>query len=138
MAIENTLLEWAQLTIKYEFLLLQHIFFHLPYREEGKDHGYFPNDKWARVQLFSLALIFKLWDKPHYRSRSFQVDMIDNLKNVAIPGTGIPLSVFCYSYWTCLFVVLVINPIVCLLGAINKSRRVTYASWESRLRDIFT
>ena len=46
------------------------------------------------------------------------------------------LSVFCYSYWTCLFVVLVVNPIVCLLGAINKSRRVTYACWESRLQDI--
>ena len=29
-------------------------------------------------------------NKPHYRSQSFQVDMIDNLKNVAIPGTGIP------------------------------------------------
>ena len=40
-------------------------------------------------QLFSVGLIFKMWSKgKHYRSPSFQQDMIDNLRNVAIPGTG--------------------------------------------------
>ena len=46
----------------------------------------YSNDTWARVQLFSLSLIFKLWSKPHYRSPTFQQDMVDNLSNVAIPG----------------------------------------------------
>ena len=46
MAVANTLLNWAQLTLRYEILLLQHIFFHLPYRQEGEDHGLFPDDKW--------------------------------------------------------------------------------------------
>jgi hypothetical protein len=47
--------------------------------------------------------------------------MIDNLKNVAIPGTGVPLSWFCYNYYICLFSILFINPFVCLMGAIHKS-----------------
>ena len=44
------------------------------------------DDKWGKVQLYSLSLIFKLWSLPHYRSNSFQQDMLDNLKNVAVPG----------------------------------------------------
>ena len=59
--------------------------------------SFLPDDRWARVQVFSLALIFKMFKRPHYRSKSFQQDMIDNLRNVAVPGTGVPLSVFCYS-----------------------------------------
>lgn len=45
------------------------------------------HDQWGKVQLYSLSLIFKLWSLPHYRSNSFQQDMLDNLKNVAVPGT---------------------------------------------------
>lgn len=48
--------------------------------------------------------------------------MIDNLKNVAIPGTGIPLSIFAYNWWICLFFIMFLNPLICFLGAINKSR----------------
>ena len=90
----------------------------------------FGDDKWAKVQIFSLSLIFKLWSMKHYRSPSFQQDMIDNLRNVAIPGTGVPLSVFCYSYWTCLFYVVFLNPFICLMGAINKARKESHTTLE--------
>ncbi|EGD77287.1 hypothetical protein PTSG_08380 [Salpingoeca rosetta] len=50
-----------------------------------------------KVYLHSLALIFYLWDKPHYRSGTFQNDMIKNLRNVAFPGTGVPLDWLCRS-----------------------------------------
>lgn len=83
----------------------------------------FNDDKWAKVQVYSLSLIFDLWHRPHYRSRHFQQDMLDNLRNVAIPGTGVPLSYLCRSYLLCLFAVLILNPLVCLFGAINKARR---------------
>jgi len=76
----------------------------------------------ARVHVYSLALIFVLWGKPHYRNGTFQEDMIKNLRNVAIPGTGIPLSTFCYSRITAAALVLFLNPLVCLLGAVNKVR----------------
>lgn len=82
----------------------------------------FGNDVWAKVNVFSLALIFKLWSKEHYRSPNFQTDMINNLQNVAIPGTGIPLSYFCYNWHVCLFFVVILNPIICFFGGINKAR----------------
>jgi hypothetical protein len=86
------------------------------------DSKYFKDDKWAKVNIFSLSLIMKMWGKPHYRSSSFQQDMLDNLRNVAIPGTGIPLSIFACNWWVCLFFLIAINPVVCLLGAVNKAR----------------
>ena len=49
--------------------------------------------------------------------------MIDNLCNVAIPGTGIPLSFFCYSWLTVLFFLMALNPLVCFMGALNKKRK---------------
>lgn len=49
--------------------------------------------------------------------------MLDNLRNVAIPGTGVPLSIFCYSIYTCLFFIVFLNPLICLLAAVNKARK---------------
>jgi hypothetical protein len=83
----------------------------------------FGDDVWAKAQVYSLSLIFKLWSKPHYRSPSFQQDMLDNLKNVAIPGTGIPLSYFCGNYLVCLLFVFFANPLVCLFGAVHKAAK---------------
>ena len=48
----------------------------------------FPDDQHARVHVYSLAVAFRIWSKPHYRSKSFQHDLLANLSNVAIPGTG--------------------------------------------------
>ena len=105
-------------TVFYILALVDYIFWGTCY----SNSQYFKNNQWARVQIYSLSLIFKMWEKKTYRSPTFQQDMIDNLRNVAIPGTGIPLSFFATNYWLCLFFVLVINPVVCLLGAINKAR----------------
>lgn len=40
------------------------------------------------VHVYSLARTIKLFDLPHYRAKTFQEDLRNNLKNVAIPGTG--------------------------------------------------
>ncbi|KAF6251978.1 hypothetical protein COO60DRAFT_1628722 [Scenedesmus sp. NREL 46B-D3] len=71
----------------------------------------------AEVHLYSLAKQLLLWDEPHYRAATFADDLRANLKNVAIPGTGVPLSVFCYSRATALLFVLLVNPIACLAAA---------------------
>jgi len=42
----------------------------------------------ALVHVFSLAKTLRLWNAPHYRAPTFAHDLRDNLKNVAIPGTG--------------------------------------------------
>lgn len=80
------------------------------------------HERMIKVQMYSLGLVFRMWGKPHYRSPSLQQDLLNNLKNVAIPGTGIPLSYFCYNYYLCLILVVLINPIVSLFGAMNKAR----------------
>ena len=104
-------------TIKYYYCFYLILYQNKKY----KDIIIFESDTWAKVHVFSLTLIFKMWNKKHYRSTSFQQDMIDNLQNVAIPGTGIPLSYFCYNKYICLLFVLFINPFICFMAAINKS-----------------
>lgn len=87
-AIPSAIADAMSVTFFYFYTLYQYIF-------QGKSYSScttFPKDTWARVQLFSLSLIFKLWSKPHYRSPTFQQDMIDNLSNVAIPGEPSILS----------------------------------------------
>ena len=53
----------------------------------------FPEDTHARVHIYSLAVAFRIWSKPHYRAKSFQHDLLANLSNVAIPGTGTDVSI---------------------------------------------
>lgn len=77
----------------------------------------------ARVQVCALALVFYLWDKPHYRDSSFSADLRQNLKNVAVPGTGLPLSFFCFFKPLGIFLVFILNPFFCFMGAINVARK---------------
>lgn len=76
----------------------------------------------ARVQLFSLALVSRMWDKPHYRHESYAEDCRRNLRNVAVPGTGIPLSVFAKHVWLAWFAILVFNPVCCFAFALYIAR----------------
>ena len=60
----------------------------------GKTLAWLENDAQrtrVKVHLFSLMLVFKLWNLPHYRHGTFHDDMMANLRNVAIPGTGLPM-----------------------------------------------
>jgi hypothetical protein len=110
----------VNILIKYEIALVYFIFYNKKYSEVPLSN----NDRWAKVQIFSLSLIFRLWSKPHYRSPSFKQDMIDNLRNVAIPGTGLPLSIFCYHKIFTLIFIFYFNPLICLYGAMNKARKL--------------
>lgn len=73
----------------------------------------------ARCQVYSLSLIFFLWDKPHYRNGTFADDMRKNLINVAVPGTGIALSWFCYFRVIALGFVLFAYPFLCFVSALK-------------------
>jgi hypothetical protein len=73
----------------------------------------------AKVHLYSLSLIFEIWGQPHYRNGTFQEDMVKNLRNVAVPRTGIPLSQFCHTKITAVVFVLVVYPIIALIQALH-------------------
>lgn len=51
-------------------------------------------------------------------------------------GTGVPLSIFCHSYYSCLFFILFLNPSICFFGAINKAR-IEYKKENSPTIDVF-
>lgn len=108
----------AGVLLQYWLCLSEFIFFP---KKRYADCILFTHDTHARVQIFSLALIFRLWSEPHYRTTSFQQDMLNNLKNVAVPGTGIPLSHFCHHKILALFFVFFINPFLSFLGAVNQA-----------------
>lgn len=83
----------------------------------------------ARVHVYSLAsMLFFLWDQKHYRHDTFNTDMLLNLRNVAVPGTGLPLSLLCRSWIVTALFVAFGYPVLALLGAIRAegpcSRRI--------------
>lgn len=73
----------------------------------------------ARIHLYTLASAFYLYNKPHYRKPSYKEDLVDNLRNVAIPGTGLPLSLFVKSKLTAFGFVLGASPFYSLLSSLH-------------------
>lgn len=106
----------------FEIELYRYVFQGKKYSEKC----YFDDDMRAKTHIFSLSLIFTLWDTKHYRNTSYQQDMKDNLRNVCIPYTGIPLSLFCYHWILAYIFVALIYPCICLVKA-----------WYFHLKDRF-
>merc|ERR1712060_51945 len=71
----------------------------------------------ARLQTWQVRLVFQLWDAKHYRCESFAQDLRDNLRNLALPGTVLPLSLWVSFKWTAWVFALVVNPLACLISA---------------------
>lgn len=59
-----------------------------------------------------------MWDAKHYRCESFAQDLRDNLRNVAFPGTVLPLSTWCSYKWTAACFALLVHPLICLAAAV--------------------
>ena len=70
------------------------------------------------MYVYSLSLMFRMWNLPHYRNKDFQTDLLKNLRNVAIPGTGIPLSWFCIHKSLVVVFLWVIYPLLSFLSAL--------------------
>ena len=56
------------------------------------------------------------------RARSYQEDALANLRNVAIPGTGVPLSLLARSKPLAYLFFVFAYPFVCAMAAANKAR----------------
>jgi len=91
----------------------------------------------ARLHLFTLASAFYLYDKPHYRKGSYGEDIVDNFANVAIPGTGLPLSLFVWNRPMAFGLVCAASPIVSAVAALHlwvKTRGKSSISEEYAIR----
>jgi hypothetical protein len=73
----------------------------------------------ARIHLYTLAANFYLYNKPHYRKGSYRDDLVDNLRNVAVPGTGLPLSLVASSRSIGLLYFLVTYPNICIIASLH-------------------
>lgn len=85
---------------------------------DSKDQALFKQH--ARIHLFSLASNFYLYNKPHYRKGSYRDDLVDNLRNVAIPGTGIQLSIFARNRFLALGFLMTAYPTISLVASVHK------------------
>ncbi|TMW67335.1 hypothetical protein Poli38472_012451 [Pythium oligandrum] len=81
------------------------------------DCPFFSEDLHAKTYVYSVALLHQLWDEPHYRHPSFYIDLVKNLRNVAIPGTGVPLSIISYSRVILFPFLVFVYPWLCAIGA---------------------
>lgn len=99
------------------------------YREYGTKP--FGGSLHAAVHVFSLALEVKLWSVPHYRTSSYQADILANYKNVAVPGTGIPLSMFASHWMVATWFLVFLYPILCLCAALHHALYLAPSSQAS-------
>ena len=75
------------------------------------------DSKRARLQIYSLALHVRLWHREHYRAGTFQKDLQKNLCNVAVPKTGVPLSLLCCSRVVAALFLAALYPLLCAVGS---------------------
>lgn len=74
----------------------------------------------ARIHLYSLTANFYLYNKPHYRKGTYRDDLLDNLSNVAIPGTGLPLSWVASSRYLAAAFLLTCYPAISYAASLHK------------------
>lgn len=111
------------MSITQSILLYYRIFFHYLFSGKGI-HSYSTNENIDRrilVHIYSLVLMIRLFSLPHYRAKSYGADLRANLRNVVVPFTVLPLSIYCLNKYFCLFFLIFIYPIWALIGSIYLS-----------------
>lgn len=74
----------------------------------------------GRAHLYSLASVPWLMSQPHYRTGTFQLDMLTNLRNVVLPTRvyGVRLSLFARSRVIAIFAIVVVIPCAAFVGSL--------------------
>ena len=60
-----------------------------------------------------------MFERPHYRSGTFQNDCVKNLRDVALPGSGVPLSVIAKSKILTVLFLVFMYPMIAFISAVN-------------------
>ena len=87
--------------------------------DNNYNKGLFFTDPQIRCNLYAIGKMFYLWHKPHYRNINFQQDLKQNLSDVVLPYTCIPLSFFCYSRYLMYIFVFIIYPTICFFTSFS-------------------
>jgi hypothetical protein len=98
------------------------VFLHYLLSSKGIDsYAHADVDRRVLIHIYSLVVMVRLFSLPHYRAKSYGDDLRANLRNVIVPCTGIPMSIFCWNKWTCLFFLIFVYPLWTFLGSIYLS-----------------
>jgi hypothetical protein len=103
-------------------VLYYRIFFYYLYSGKGIDA--YPStevDRRILVHIYSLVLMIRLFSLPHYRAKSYGDDLRANLRNVIVPFTAVPLSIFCFNKFFCLCFLIFIYPFWAFIGSVYLS-----------------
>ncbi|CAF2115568.1 unnamed protein product [Rotaria magnacalcarata] len=112
------------MSIVQTLVLYYRLFFYYLYSGNGIDTYYSTEiDRRILIHIYSLALVIRLFSFPHYRAKCYGDDLRANLHNVIVPFTGIPLSIFCFNKYVCLFFLIFIYPLWAFIGSIYLSFR---------------
>lgn len=87
----------------------------------------------SRAHVYSLVTVLRLWNLPHYRSGTFQEDMVRNLRNVAVPGTGVPLSAVCHAYWSVVAFLVLGYPVLAFVAGYRGTSSTLAARFKTHL-----
>jgi hypothetical protein len=110
------------MSITQSLLLYYRIFFYYLYSGKGIDaYSTSEIDHRILVHIYSLVLVIRLFSLPHYRAKCYGDDLRANLRNVVVPFTAIPLSIFCLNKFFCLFFLIFIYPLWAVIGSIYLS-----------------
>jgi len=77
----------------------------------------------AALHVYALARTIATWDAPHYRAPTFGADVRANLRNVALPGTGVALSLFAAHRLTAWLFAAWLLPLCAMAAALFESGR---------------
>ncbi|CAF1275034.1 unnamed protein product [Adineta steineri] len=118
----NKTLSKRNMWIGETLFLYYRIFFYYLYSGKGID-AYRTSgiDRRVLIHIYSLVLTIRLFSFRHYRAKSYGEDLRANLRNVIVPFTIIPLSIFCFNKFICLFFLIFIYPLWALIGSIYLS-----------------
>lgn len=115
----------APLTSYYRALYLA-LYRRATYRELSVAMPTLPTE--ARLHVYQLCLHHRLYLEPHYRSGTFGNDSVKNLRNVALPGSGMPLSLVCMSRLILVAFLVFGVPLAAFIAALISWRRGTATS----------
>ena len=110
------------MSIVQTVLVYYRIFFSYLYSGKGIDSYSSDNiDRRILIHIYSLVLVIRLFSLRHYRAKCYGDDLRANLRNVIVPFTGIPLSIFCLNKIFCLIFLIFIYPLWAFIGSIYLS-----------------
>ena len=110
------------MSIGQTLFLYYRIFFYYLFSGKGIDsYDDQEIDRRILIHIYSMVMMIRLFSLPHYRAKSYGEDLRANLKNVVVPFTGIPLSIFCWNKYSCLFFLIIVYPVWAFIGSIYLS-----------------